>query len=57
MHPMKKVVEMLVQGHKFSTEEVDEIMLFNGMSEKNLKEYRNKGYDDDRLLALFRFYV
>jgi len=50
------VVDMIVKGQKFTSEEIDRIMIKLGLTEDEVEEYRNvKGYDDDRMLGLLRF--
>jgi hypothetical protein len=55
MYTARKVAEMLAEGKTFTSEEVEKILEFNGMSKEKIQECREKGYDDDRLLGLLRF--
>ena len=56
MYKAKQVINDIMAGETFTSEEIDRIMLDIGMSEEKLNEYRNiKKYDDQEMLGLLRF--
>ena len=54
-YTVEQVAGKLREGYEFSAQEIDDILLYNGMPEDTLQEFHDKGYSNDQLLGLLRY--